>query len=129
MRRLSAALGGTAAERLRAMLIAYALTMLDDFGKCVSRTQDHLLGPESRNAFRKLKREIDTMIREVVIEGGRDGSLAATDPRIATFTLAGALNALGEWYDPTGPLTAEEVAEASVTVLMSGLLPREGAEP
>lgn len=119
----AAVAGDPAPERLRAMLMAYARIMLDDFGICVARTQDHLLSPESRASFRALKREIDLLIRAVVAEGAAEGSLSTPDPRLATFAFAGALNGLGAWFDPAGPITAEEVATRTVDSLMRGVMP------
>lgn len=119
----AAAAGDPAPRRLRAMLMAYARIMLDDFGICVARTQDHLLSPESRAAFRALKREIDRTIRAVVAEGAAEGSLVAPDPRLATFTFAGTLNNLGTWFDPAGPMTMDEVADRTVDILMRSVAP------
>ena len=48
------------------------------------------------------------------------------DPKLAAFTLAGALGWIGRWYDPNGPLGAEAVARESTAILMKGLSPRRG---
>lgn len=121
----AAARGGTGRERLRAMLIDYALVMTKDFGICVSRTQDTQLSPESRARFRALKREIDTTVRNVIEEGIADGSLAAVDSRLATFTATGALNWIAHWYDPKGKMSARSVAEGAVAQLLTGLASRK----
>lgn len=113
--------GGSASDRLRALLTAYALCMLDDYGICVSRTQDNQLSPESRKSFRALKREIDGHIRQVIADGIEDGTLVTPDIRIAAFTIALALNGLGSWFNPDGPQDAEETARLSVAVLLNGL--------
>lgn len=119
--REAAAQGGTAAERLRGVLLTYARVMMDDFGICVARTQDHLLSEPSRKQFRALKREIDALIRQVVAEGSADGSLGVRDVRIATFTAAQALNGLGNWYNPEGPASRDDIARQVVETLMDGL--------
>lgn len=123
--RTSIAKGDTAADRLRAMLTSYALSMMDDYGICVARTQDHLLSPESRAKFRALKREIDALIRKALVEGQTDGSLATTNVRIAAFTAANALNGLGTWFDPKGAMSAAEIANLTVALLMDGLKQKE----
>ncbi|WP_028031710.1 TetR/AcrR family transcriptional regulator [Gemmobacter nectariphilus] len=119
--------GGTAADRLRAMLIAYAMTMMDDFGICVARTQDHLLSPESRKGFRALKRDIDGLVRQMIAEGVADGSLSVPDVRVAAFTAGSALNGLGTWFRPDGPVGAAETARMTVSVLIDGM--RGRADP
>ncbi len=43
---------------------------------------------------------------------------------MTAFTLAGALNWPGRWHDPDGPLSAEQVADSLVDILISGLAPR-----
>jgi AcrR family transcriptional regulator len=119
----AAAHGGTGGERLRIMLLDYAMVMTKDFGICVSRTQDVQLAPDSRARFRALKREIDTIIRNVIEEGVADGSIVTDDPRLATFTVTGALNWIAYWYDPKGKMPARAVAEGTVATLMAGLAP------
>lgn len=112
--------GGNGFERLKALLLGYARIMTEDFGMCITRTADHELSPESRARFRALKREIDHTIRRVVEDGIADGSIAAGDPKIITFVATGALNWIARWYDPAGPLSSEEVAEACVNTLIKG---------
>ncbi|MCA2013667.1 TetR/AcrR family transcriptional regulator [Cereibacter sphaeroides] len=119
--REAAAQGGTGASRLRSVLMAYAMVMLDDYGICVARTQDYNLTEASRKQFRALKRDIDALIRQVVAEGAEDGSLKVRDVRIATFTAAQALNGMGNWYNPDGPVGKEDTARQVVETLMDGL--------
>lgn len=114
--------GGSGADRLRALLTGYALMIAQDFGICVSRTNDSELSPESRERFRALKREIDTLTRRTVEEGMADGSLRPGDVRMVTFTLTGSLNWIARWYRPDGPMTAREVADGIVETLMQGVV-------
>ena len=125
--RQASAQGGSAAVRLRAVLTAYGVLITDDFGMCVARTQDHHLAADSRARFRALKREIDGILRSVIAEGQQDGSLAVGDTRIAAFTAASALNGLGQWFNPEGPLAREDAARATTDVLMGGMIARKGA--
>lgn len=117
--------GGTGLERLEAHMRNYALVMTSDFGMCVTRTADHELSAESRAKFRAIKRETDVLMRRVVEEGIQDGSIASGDPRLITFTLAGALNWIARWYDPKGPMTPEEIAAECVAILVRGIYPRQ----
>lgn len=108
-------------DRLRAAMRSYAVVMTEDYCRCVTRTADSELGPETRAKFRKLKREIDLILRELVQSGMDDGSLRAGDPRIITFTLTGALNWIGRWYEPGGDMAPEHVADNVVGTLLQGL--------
>jgi Transcriptional regulator len=115
---------GTGLARLRAFLISYAQVNMDDFGRCVIRTGDEMLSPESAKRFRHLKREIDTALRSLIREAIADGSMAPVDERIAAFTFAGALNWPARWFDPDGKETAQLFAEQMVDLLFRGCMPR-----
>ena len=112
---------GTGLNRLKAFLRRYAEINMDDFGRCVIRTGDETLSPESRREFRALKGEIDREMREVIAEGVADGSLHAPDVRLTAFTLAGALNWPARWFNPEGRDDRREVAAAMVEILCEGL--------
>lgn len=115
---------GTGADRLSAFLVRYAEINMDDFGRCVIRTGDEALVPESRERFRDLKREIDKHMRGLIAEGITDGSLAPCDPKLAAFTIAGALNWPARWHDPAGSESPEDLAQQMVALLGAGFLPR-----
>lgn len=115
---------GRGADRLMAFLHRYAEINMDDFGRCVIRTGDEALGPDSRKQFRVLKRNIDSAMRALIAEGIADGSIEPTDPKLLAFTLAGALNWPARWHEPDGALSAKELARALVANLARGFLPR-----
>jgi AcrR family transcriptional regulator len=115
---------GTGADRLCAFLVRYAEINMDDFGRCVIRTGDEALMRESRERFRELKRRIDTDMRTLIIEGIADGSLAPCDPKLAAFTIAGALNWPARWHDPAGSESPQELARHMVDMLCRGFQPR-----
>ncbi|MDO6414086.1 TetR/AcrR family transcriptional regulator [Sphingomonas sp. BIUV-7] len=115
---------GTGADRLQSFLRRYAEINMDDFGRCVIRTGEEALTPESVRRFRDLKREIDTAMRELIEEGVADGSIAPVDPRLLAFALAGALNWPARWHDPAGPQSPGELADLLVATLATGFLPR-----
>ena len=116
---------GTGLKRLKAFLRRYAEINMDDFGRCVIRTGDETLSPESRREFRALKGEIDREMREVIAEGVADGSIHAPDVRLTAFTLAGALNWPARWFNPDGRDDRRDVAAAMVEILCEGLRCRD----
>lgn len=116
--------GGSAIDRLKAYMREYAIVVTTDFGICVTRTADHELSAAARTRFRAGKREIDTAIRKVVEEGMKDGTIAKGDPRMMTFTLAGSLNWIAQWYDPKGSYTPQQIADSCVETLVRGIAPR-----
>jgi AcrR family transcriptional regulator len=115
---------GSGLDRLSSFLRRYAETTMGDFGRCVIRTSDEVLSPESAERFRALKKEIDTAMRALIAEGVADGSIAPGDVRLTAFTLAGALNWPARWHRPDGPQQADAVAVHMVDILTKGLAPR-----
>ena len=116
--------GGSALDKLTAAMHEYALIVTRDFGRCLIRVGEDPLAPEDRKKLRGLKAELDHEFRSLIEQGIAEGSLAPFDPKLAAFTLAGALSWIGRWYDPQGPLSAESIARDSTMVLMNGLSAR-----
>ena len=120
--------GGSALDKLVMCLRAYARVVTMDFGMCVIRVGEDPLPPDSRRKLRGLKAQIDGVFRGLVAQGVADGSIAPCDPKLAAFTLAGAVSWIGRWYRPEGPLSADEVADQCIAVLLNGMLRRDGAD-
>ena len=123
----AAASGGSAVDKLRAAMHEYALIVTRDYGMCLIRVGEEPLAPTARKELRRLKAELDHEFRTLIEQGIAEGLLAPCDPKLAAFTLAGALSWIGRWYDPNGPLGAEAVARESTAILMKGLAPRSRA--
>jgi AcrR family transcriptional regulator len=125
----AAASGGTALDKLEAAMHEYALIVTRDFGMCLIRVGEDPLAAEGRKTLRRLKAEIDHEFRSLIEQGIAEGSLAPCDAKLAAFALAGGLSWIGRWFDPHGPLSAEEIARHSTAVLMNGLSARPTAAP
>jgi AcrR family transcriptional regulator len=117
-------LGGTARERLAAVIRGYALAIASEYGWCMVRAHDQDLGPDLRRQINALKSDIDQGIRRLLRAGVDDGSIQPCDPKITAFALAGALNWIAHWYRPDQPLSPSEVADGFVALFENGLLPR-----
>ena len=120
----AALLPGSGLDRLRAFLCRYAEVNMGEYGRCVIRTGEELLSPESRAAFRTLKRGIDATLRAMIERAVADGSAAVPDVRFAGFAIAGALNWPARWQQEDGAVPREAVAERLVDFLTAGLRPR-----
>ncbi|MEI9926944.1 MAG: TetR/AcrR family transcriptional regulator [Sphingomonas sp.] len=114
---------GSGFDRLRSFLRRYAEVIMDDFGKCLIRTGDELLSPEGRKKFRGLKGEVDSAMREIIVEAVADGSAIVHDVRLTAFAFAGALNWPARWFEADGALTSREVADGLVEILCAGIDP------
>ena len=112
---------GTGLEKVEAFIYAYANAMTVNFGRCVMRLDEGDLSGKARAEVRTYKRKIDRRLRSFIQEGIEDGSIAPCDPKIAAFSIAGALNWICMWYEPEGTLTAEEIASQFARTLTQGL--------
>lgn len=112
---------GTGLDRLSHFLRRYAESCMDDFGRCVIRTNDQALSPESRKEFRTLKRETDHAMRALVAEASADGSARIDDARLTAFAFAGALSWPAHWHRPGGALSEQQVATEIVDLLIKGI--------
>jgi AcrR family transcriptional regulator len=120
----AALLPGTGLDRLKMFLCRYGEVIMDDFGRCVIRTGDEVLAPESRARFRALKREIDQALRRFMQEAADDGSAHISDVKLTSFAFLGALNWPARWQDPEGDLPPGEIARRLVDILVRGIEPR-----
>ncbi len=113
--------GGRAIDKLEAAMRQYAVIVTMDFGRCVIRIGEDPLPPESRRKLRQVKAELDGEFREVIRQGIAEGTIAPCDPKLAAFTLAGALSWIGRWYRPDGGLDPQAIADQTIAVLLHGL--------
>lgn len=124
--------GASAIDQLGAAMRSYVDIVTQDFGMCIIRVGEDPLPPESRKELRRFKAKLDRHFRELVQRGIEEESIVDCDPKIAAFTIAGALSWVGRWYRPGGELTPEKIAEQCITLLMRGLArprPARGKRP
>ena len=112
---------GTGLEKVEAFIYSYAGVMTLNFGRCVMRLDEGDLSSKAREEVHAYKRKIDRRLRSFIQEGIDDGSVAPCDPKIAAFSIAGALNWICMWYEPAGALSAEEIASQFARTLTQGL--------
>ena len=119
-----AAQGGTGLQKAEAFIYSYSNVMTINFGRCVMRLDDGDLSSEALAEVRSYKRKIDRRLRSFIQEGIEDGSIALCDVKIATFAIAGAVNWICKWYEPSGALSPEEIATQFARTLTQGLAAR-----
>lgn len=115
---------GTGLEKVEAFIYSYANVMTVNFGRCVMRLDEGDLSSAAVAEVRTYKRKIDRRLRSFIQEGIDDGSIAKCDPKIAAFSIAGALNWICMWYEPSGAMSPEEIAKQFARTLTQGLVPR-----
>lgn len=111
-------------ERLNTVLRQYAVAVASDFGWCMVIAEHQDLSASMSDHIRALKVEIDQGIRRLLREGVKDGSVQPCDVKMTAFALAGALNWIAHWYRANQAMTAQQIADAFVTIFEEGLRPR-----
>ena len=112
--------GRSAADKLVAAMHKYTEIVTLDFGMCVIRVGEDPLPLESQRKLRRIKAGIDKEFRELIRLGIEEGSIKPCDPKIAAFTLAGALSWIGRWYRPGGALKPDDIARQCIALLANG---------
>jgi len=113
--------GGTALDKLVVAMRKYAEIVTMDFGMCLIRIGEDPLPLESQRRLRRIKAAIDGEFRELIRQGVDEGSINACDPKITAFALAGSLCWIGRSYRPGGALTAAQISEHLIALLVNGL--------
>jgi AcrR family transcriptional regulator len=111
-------------SRLLRLVTQYVEAVTSEFGWCMVRAEDQDLSPAMSARIRTLKSQIDQCMRQLIRAGIDDGSIAAGDPKMAAFALAGALNWIGHWFRRDGALTSAAIAERFIGLFDEGLRPR-----
>jgi AcrR family transcriptional regulator len=123
-----AAQAGTGLQKVEAFIYSYANVMTINFGRCVMRLDEGDLSSEALAEVRTYKRKIDRRLRSFIQEGIADGSVEPCDTKIAAFAIAGALNWICKWYEPSGALSPEEIASQFACTLTQGLAARRRSQ-
>ncbi len=117
----------SAAERLYWLIVAHAVCVNETLPGAVAHlTIDPLPEPERRQCIERRDR-YETILREIVREGVEGKMFRAVDPKLAVWTILGALNGTVSWYRPGGSQSARAVGIAMADHLVRGLL-RQGVE-
>jgi AcrR family transcriptional regulator len=112
---------GTGLQKVQAFIYSYANVMTVNFGRCVMRLDEGDLSSAARAEVRARKKRIDQRLRSFIQEGIADGSITPCDPKLAAFSIAGAVNWICMWYRPNGLLSPEEIATQFARTLTQGL--------
>lgn len=114
-------------NRLIEFLRRYVRMVVDDFGTCLVMTGTNALEPENRGTVIKGRRRIDTMLREILDAGVRDGSLVCSDPKLAAMFIFGAMNWIPRWFHLDGSLSVDDLTQRLTDFILLAIAVREPA--
>ena len=121
-------LGNTGLEKLKIAMKGYLVDLIGNLGHPVVLLEENALLPEQALVIVERRDEAERRYRELIKEGITDGSIAPCDPKLAVFTLLGAVNWVPKWYREGGAWSADEVAESLVELATRGLAARHSQE-
>jgi AcrR family transcriptional regulator len=117
----AAAADGSAYERLRGV-VRHSVEVLVEHQPAVTLLLRVHGNSETEKAALARRRRIDARLAELVGRAAGEGALRAdVDPELVSRLLFGMVNSLVEWYRPSGPVTADQVADAVTAIAFDGL--------
>ena len=115
------------AEKLREMVRAHVRVVADNLADATVFLHEwKFLGEERRHAIQDRRDRYENLYRHIIDEGVKVGDFAQeADPKMSAMLVLSAVNWMPQWYNPSGPLSPEEVADRFSDLVLSGLEPRE----
>jgi AcrR family transcriptional regulator len=83
------------------------------------------LSPALRKRVIAKRDRFDAGLRRILQEGIEQGVFSASDPKLLSFAILGAINWIPRWYDPAGQASSNDIAEVFASFLVRGLRPDE----
>jgi TetR/AcrR family transcriptional regulator, cholesterol catabolism regulator len=71
---------------------------------------------------RQQRREFQDLVAEVLRRGIVDGSFQIVDADIVLMSILGVVNHMPQWFDPSGRLTPEQVADRCTDLVLHGIV-------
>ena len=111
------ATGGNAREKLHNALRFYLKEMIDELSCCVVLTEENALLPDDYAELLQQRDRFEIALRDLVRAGIADGSIVPCDPKLAVFTILGAVHWVSKLFNQSGPWSADAVSTALTDLL------------
>lgn len=112
--------GQTGLEKIRRGMARYMREMIGTMGVPVLILEENALAGAQAAEIMRLRDAFERRMRRLVEEGIADGSIVKINPKLAVFTLLGAVHWVTKWYSPDGAWSADDVSEALIEVATRG---------
>ncbi len=110
-------------EQLRRLVHAFVHTILDELHGTALFLDLEALTPAHLKAVIVRRDRFDHGVRAIVERGMTAGLFVRADPKLLTFALMGAVNWIPRWFNPDGPASSQQIAEAFADYFIAGLRP------
>jgi len=80
------------------------------------------LSEKCQKQIREAQKRYEETFLNIIKEGIQKGDFKKLDPKIVTFAIFGMTNWMYRWYDDDGKLSAGEIAELFLDMILNGLL-------
>ncbi len=111
------ATGGNAREKLHNALRFYLKEMIDELSCCVVLTEENALLPDDYAELLQQRDRFEIALRDMIRAGIADGSIVPCDPKLAVFTMLGAVHWVSKWFNQGGAWSADAVSTALTDLL------------
>lgn len=111
--------------RLRALIRLQVIGQCRDIRKASVFLHDfRSLSPQRQARILAERDRFDMLMRDVIKDGQRDGSIAAeVDAKLATMAIFGIVNWISQWWRADGERSPDEVADEYADLVLCGLVP------
>lgn len=119
--------GGNGLEKIRIAMSGYLRVMISDLGVPVLLLEENALDGPSAKKIVALRDAFEKRLRNLVESGIADGSIVSVNPKLAVFSLLGAVHWVTKWYSPDGSWSAEEASEGLIELATRSFASRPAA--
>lgn len=111
-------------DKIRAFLLCSAEQIDVDRSGWISSSNTFWsnFDPDQRKAVVPERDRFERLLRQCVTDAVKQGALRDVDPALATRLLLSGLNYLPRWHKPNGRLSAVQVVEQYLDMVLSGLV-------
>lgn len=95
----------------------YLQVTLSEMSRCVIITEEHALEPQDRAKIVEQRDRFEAKLRGFVREGIEDGSVIPCDPKLAIFSIFGAVNWVPKWFSDSGNWSNKQLAKGMSELL------------
>ncbi len=116
--------------KLRLALQKHAVTMMENLDLISVYLQEYRsLPPERLKEALNIRKHYEKVLMQIIRDGIQAGEFRAVDEKMALFGILGMLNWTHQWFSPQGKLTAQEIADLLIDLVMNGLNKRNDTTP